>query len=169
MKIARVAGIAVVMFCGAAMGQVPLDEFGFLEEWEVLSEAVRLGEVELNGQGLAPGYDTEVSKLSEEGLFQVSIAPQQTPAPFNEIHTWLIRIEEPDGAPVSGAELKFYGGMPLHNHAFPTEPAITGEIEPGVYAVEGIKFSMMGWWSMAMGIVAGDRTDKIGFNLKIEP
>ena len=28
---------------------------------------------------------------------------------------------------------------------------ITGEVEPGTYAVEGIKFSMTGWWALAMG------------------
>ncbi|MCG8597382.1 MAG: FixH family protein [Kiloniellales bacterium] len=163
------AAFVVVLSCGLAWAQVAEDEFGFLERWEVLSEEVRLGQQKLTDLGLPLGYDTEVSKASEAGLFRVSVSPQKAPAPFNEIHTWLIRIETPSGAPVSGARVKFYGGMPLHNHGFPTDPRITGEVEPGTYAVEGIKFSMTGWWALAMGITAEEKTDKVSFNLLVEP
>ena len=163
------AAFVVVLSCGLVWAQVAEDEFGFLERWEVLSEEVRLGQQKLTDLGLPLGYDTEVSKASEAGLFRVSVSPQKAPAPFNEIHTWLIRIETPSGAPVSGARVKFYGGMPLHNHGFPTDPRITGEVEPGTYAVEGIKFSMTGWWALAMGITAEEKTDKVSFNLLVEP
>ena len=164
-----IAALAALLPCGIARAQVLADEFGFLEQWEILSEEVRLGQAKLTDLGLPLGYDTEVSKASEEGLFRVSVSPEKAPAPFNEIHTWLIRIETPEGAPVSGAEVKFYGGMPLHNHGFPTDPRITGEVEPGTYAVEGIKFSMTGWWAMAMGITADEKSDRVSFNLLVEP
>ncbi len=164
-----VAALAAALPYGPAWAQVAEDEFGFLETWEVLSEEVRLGQRRLTDLGLPLGYDRELSKPSEEGLFRVSVSPEEAPAPFNEIHTWLIRIETPNGAPISGADVKFYGGMPLHNHGFPTDPRITGEVEPGTYAVEGIKFSMTGWWAMAMGITADEKTDKVSFNLLVEP
>lgn len=164
-----IAMLATTVPCGTASAQVAADEFGFLEQWEVLSEEVRLGQKRLTDVGLPLGYDTEVKKASEAGLFRVSVSPEEEPAPFNEIHTWLIRIETPEGAPVTGAEVKFYGGMPLHNHGFPTDPRITGEVEPGTYAVEGIKFSMTGWWAMAMGITAHEKSDRVSFNLLVEP
>lgn len=165
----RALALGILLFGGAAEAQVRVDEFGFLERWQILSEEVRLGQVQLDRWGMPPGYDTEVDKATEGGLFQVSVGPQQEPAPFNEIHTWLIRVKTPDGEPVTGADLKIYGGMPLHNHAFPTEPAITGEVAPGTYALEGVKFSMSGWWAIAMGITAGDDTDIVSFNLVVLP
>ncbi len=167
------AASAAVLLSGAALAQqsrqAPVDAFGFLEQWEVLSEEVRLGQTRLDDMGLPPGYGTEVSKPSDAGLFRVSVNPKKEPAPFNQIHTWLVRIETPEGRPVTGAEVAFYGGMPLHNHGFPTDPKVTGEVEPGVYSLEGIKFSMTGWWAMAVGITAGDKIDKVSFNLVVTP
>lgn len=167
------AALAAVLLFGTARAQAPVrapvDEFGFLEQWDVLSEEVRLGQTRLDEMGLPAGYDTEVSKASDAGLFRVSVNPKREPAPFNQIHTWLVRIETPKGAPVTGAEIEFFGGMPLHNHGFPTDPRITGEVEPGVYSLDGIKFSMTGWWAMAMGITAGDKTDKVSFNVVVTP
>lgn len=161
--------LATLMCIGTANGQAPLDEFGFLEDWQILSEDVRLGKVALTEQGLPPGYDTDLDKMTDEAHFRVSIEPENAPPPFNEIHTWLISIETPDGRPVSGADIKVYGGMPLHNHAFATAPETTGELEDGVYALEGIKFSMLGWWTVALGIQAEDKTDRVSFNLMPEP
>ncbi len=173
LRLPTLAALAAVVLCGTAWAQQsrlgPVDEFGFLEQWDVLSEEVRLGKARLSELGLPEGYDTEVSKPSEAGLFRVSVAPKAGPAPFNQIHTWLVRIATPEGAPVTGAEVVFYGGMPLHNHGFPTDPKITGEVEPGTYALEGIKFSMTGWWAMAMGITAGDKADKVSFNIVVSP
>jgi hypothetical protein len=164
--------IFLLMALGAANqvhAQAPVDHFGFLEQWQILSEDVRLGKVMVSGRGLAPGYDAEIDKLSDEGHFKVSIGPEQTPAPFNQIHTWLIRIEGPDGAPAKGAVIDVYGGMPLHNHAFPTAPRIANEIEDGVYALEGVKFSMTGWWAIGLGIEALGESDRVDFNLIIDP
>ena len=168
-RLLLLAAFAALFIGGGASAQIIPDEFDFLEEWEILSEEVRLGEVELTENGLPPGYGTEVSRPTEQGLFKVSVSPRRDPAPFNKIHTWLVQIETPEGKPVTGAELKFYGGMPLHNHGFPTEPRFTREIKPGIYALEGIKFSMTGWWTLAMGIITDDRKDRVSFNLIVEP
>lgn len=158
-----------VLIIGNAKAQAPADEFGFLEKWQTLSNDFRLGKVPLTDQGLPQGYDTETAKSTEGGHFQVAVRPEAEPPPFNQIHTWLITIESPDGAPVSGAALEIYGGMPLHNHAFATTPKITGEVDEGIYALEGVKFNMFGWWTLAMGIKANGKTDKVSFNLILDP
>ena len=36
--------------------------------------------------------------------------------------------------------------MPEHGHGFPTVPEVTEYLGDGKYLVEGLKFSMPGWW-----------------------
>ena len=38
-------------------------------------------------------------------------------------------------------------------------------MEDGKYLVEGLKFSMPGWWVVTFYIQAGDMTDHVSFNL----
>lgn len=151
------------------LGQSKVDPYDFLEEWDLVSQDFRNGKLELTPEGLPPGYDAAPNKKSEDGYFDVSIRPDIDPVPMNEIHTWLVEIKAADGTPVRDADVRFFGSMPLHGHGFPTEPRISGEVDPGVYALEGIKFSMAGWWSMGLGIEANGKTDRVGFNLIYEP
>lgn len=168
-RLCQVAALTLTVAGRHGFAQVDPDEFDFLEEWEILSDAFRFGEIKLTDRGLPPGYDTKNSKATENGLFKVSVSPTKKPPPFNTIHTWWVRIETPDGKPATGAALKFYGGMPLHNHGFPTEPRFTGEVRPGVYTLEGVKFSMTGWWTIAVGIQRNGKRDRVSFNLIVEP
>ena len=79
---------------------------------------------------------------------------------------FVVRMEPPDtGTPVSQASMAFEGGMPQHGHGFPTRPRVTRELAPGVYALEGMKFSMTGWWDMRLAIQAGDASDTAVFNV----
>ena len=161
--------ISMVSLSLPAFAQSSVDPFEFLEEWDLLSQDFSKGGLELTPEGLPPGFNTDVSKPSEDGHFQVSIKPKDEPAPMNEIHSWLIEIKTQDGLPVTDADVSFFGGMPLHRHGFPTDPRIVSEIDPGVYSLEGVKFSMAGWWAIGMGIVTDDRTDRVAFNLVFEP
>jgi len=161
--------ISLVCFSATVSAQSRVDPFDFLEEWDLLSQDFRNGKFDLTPDGLPPGFDTDVRKPSEDGHFQVSIRPKIDPVPMNEIHTWLVEIKTADGVPVSKADVSFFGGMPLHRHGFPTDPRIVGEPDPGVYELEGVKFSMAGWWTMGVGIVAADKTDRVGFNVIFEP
>jgi hypothetical protein len=69
---------------------------------------------------------------------------------------------------VSQARIAFEGGMPQHGHGFPTRPRITRELQPGVYALEGMKFSMTGWWDMRLAIQAGELADTAVFNVIVD-
>lgn len=93
--------------------------------------------------------------------------PPATGVPLNTIHTWKIRLQAPDGSPVSQALLGFGGGMPQHGHGFPTKPRVTHEISPVVYALEGVKFSMTGRWEMRLTIQANAVTDIAVFNVVV--
>ena len=113
-----------------------------------------------------PGdLDMATTKLTEDELFQVTISSNLDPLSLNEIHSWTVHVETADGEAVENAEIAVDGGMPDHNHGFPTAPEITEEIGGGEYLLEGVKFSMAGWWELKLDITAGDQTDSVTFNI----
>ncbi|CAG1019293.1 hypothetical protein BURC_04166 [Burkholderiaceae bacterium] len=113
-----------------------------------------------------PGdLDLTLQHPSQQGKFVVRMEPPATGPAVNQMHAWQVRLSSPDGIPVSQAKVSFDGGMPQHGHGFPTRPRVTREVSPGVYALEGMKFSMTGWWDMRLAIQSGDVTDTAVFNV----
>jgi hypothetical protein len=58
--------------------------------------------------------------------------------------------------------------MPEHGHGLPTEPEVNDETAPGVYLVEGMKFSMPGWWVVTFHVKSGSSEDSVTFNLRLK-
>ena len=112
--------------------------------------------------------DLSLQHPSAQGKFVVRMEPPAAGPAINQMHAWQIRLATPDGAPVSQARIAFDGGMPQHGHGFPTKPRVTREVAPGVYALEGMKFSMTGWWDMRLGIQSGDVADTAVFNVVVD-
>ena len=57
------------------------------------------------------------------------------------------------------------GGMPMHKHGLPTAPRMTKGLGQGSYLIEGMKFSMAGWWEIIIEVGQGFDQDKATFNL----
>lgn len=112
--------------------------------------------------------DLSLQHPSREGRFVVRMDPPATGPAINQIHAWQVRVTTADGSPVSNARIDFDGGMPQHGHGYPTKPRVTRELAPGVYALEGMKFSMTGWWDMRLDILAGDVGDTAVFNVVVD-
>lgn len=87
------------------------------------------------------------------------------PVPLNRIHKWRLLVSDIAGNPVEDAEIDIEGHMPGHVHGLPTQPQVTGEVAPGVYRVDGMKFQMNGWWVMQFNIVHDGGKDSVRFNL----
>ncbi len=113
--------------------------------------------------------DLSLQHASVQQRFMVRMEPPASGPAINQMHAWQVRLSSPDGTPVSQARIAFDGGMPQHGHGFPTQPRVTREIEPGVYALDGVKFSMTGWWDMRLAIQAGGVADTVVFNVIVEP
>ena len=94
--------------------------------------------------------------------------PAATPA-INQIHAWQIKVSSPDGVPVRNARIAVDGGMPQHGHGLPTRPQVTREVADGTYLMEGMKFSMTGWWEIKLAIQAADGSDTAVFNTVVDP
>lgn len=112
--------------------------------------------------------DLSTTLLSEKEVFSVSYASSPAAPPMNKIHSWNVTVKTPAGEPVTGAMVMVSGDMPEHGHGLPTEPEVTGETSPGTYLVEGMKFSMPGWWVVTFVIKSGSSEDAVTFNLRLQ-
>jgi hypothetical protein len=109
--------------------------------------------------------DVTLKHTSVGGRFVVALQPPSQGPTIGQIHSWTIHVSTPDGAPVSQARFTVDGGMPQHGHGLPTRPRVTKEIAPGTYLLEGMKFSMTGWWDLRLDIEAASARDKAVFNV----
>lgn len=107
------------------------------------------------------------TRTSSDGLYVVTVDSQLKPLQLGRMHAWTATVKTADGEPVTGATIKVGGGMPIHNHGFPTEPEVTSELEPGVYLIRGVKFSMRGPWVLYLDITADDQTDSVAFDIDL--
>ncbi|MCB0115210.1 MAG: copper chaperone PCu(A)C [Caldilineaceae bacterium] len=112
--------------------------------------------------------DALAPQMTENGLFQITATSQLDPVVINEIHNWVLHVETADGAPVEDAEIAVDGGMPAHNHGFPTTPQVTDNLGNGDYLVEGVRFNMTGEWVMDLTITAGGQTDSVRFEFELK-
>jgi hypothetical protein len=108
--------------------------------------------------------DVSLRHPSAQGRFVVQMEPPATAPAINQIHSWQIKLTSPDGAPVSNARIAVGGGMPQHGHGLPTRPQVTRELTGGTYLMEGMKFSMAGWWEIKLAIQAAEGSDTAIFN-----
>lgn len=110
------------------------------------------------------GLNLSLDRPTTHDKYHVAIHSLAEPVAINKIHAWEIRLRSPSGEAVSSAHISVDGGMPQHGHGFPTQPRVTRELGDGRYVIEGMKFSMPGWWEIKLKVDAGSGTDDITFN-----
>ena len=111
------------------------------------------------------GLDQSLDRRSERGLFRVSVQSTEQPIPMNRIHRWTVKLSDARGQPVADARIAVDGGMPEHGHGLPTAPKATPGPQAGTYVINGMKFSMDGWWELKLAIEAGGRHDRVTYNI----
>ena len=112
--------------------------------------------------------DLSLEKNSAAGMYRVALLPPAQAPAINQMHSWKVKLATMDGLPVHGARFLVDGGMPQHGHGLPTQPRVTREIESGTYALDGMKFSMTGWWEVKLAIDGPQGVDKVTFNTVVE-
>jgi hypothetical protein len=108
--------------------------------------------------------DLSLNKSTAAGVYRVTLVPPAQPAPVNQMHSWKVTLATADGRPVHGARFVVDGGMPQHGHGLPTQPRVTREVSDGTYSLDGMKFSMTGWWEVKLAIDGPQGADKVTFN-----
>lgn len=107
-------------------------------------------------------------QITENGLFTVSAVSRLDPVVINETHAWTLHIETDDGNPVTDAEIVIDGGMPEHNHGFPTAPRVTENLGEGDYLLEGMRFNMGGVWVLTLEVSSGGLSDTVTFEFELK-
>jgi YtkA-like len=123
----------------------------------------------ITGCGTPPkDLDLSLQKASASGLYRVALVPPAQAPAINQMHSWKVKLATPDGTPVHGARFAVDGGMPQHGHGLPTQPRVTRELADGTYQLDGMKFSMTGWWEVKLDIQALQGADKVTFNTVVD-
>ena len=135
----------------------------------LLSTALLTTSLALAACGTPPrDLDLTLRHPSAQGRYVVQMEPPAAAPAINQMHAWQIRLNRPDGTPVRGARFAVDGGMPQHGHGLPTRPQVTQELADGTYLMEGMKFSMTGWWEIKLAIQAAEGADSVVFNTVVE-
>ena len=113
------------------------------------------------------GLNVALDRPSNQKLYQVRMAQLAQPVEINKIHSWSITLKTADGQPVRDAQVSVDGGMPQHGHGLPTRPQVSKGKADGEYVMEGMKFSMTGWWEIKLDITSSAGKDQITFNTVI--
>lgn len=165
------AGLSKVVKYAVAAGLSGLVSFGWGGPHAVAAGGRALPDTpaaERSAELPDPG-DAALTRLSERGHFRVSLrnlGPR--PAPINKIHSWVVRVETPDGQPVTDVEIEFEGSMPDHGHGFPTRPRLAPAEDPGSRRIEGVKFNMAGLWRFEFRLRSGAVADRVRFDMQLE-
>lgn len=108
--------------------------------------------------------DVRLTKPSADGRYLVSLRPLEEHPAINRIHAWEIHVATSAGQAVSDARIGVSGGMPQHHHGFPTNPRVTEALGDGRYVLDGVKFSMTGWWQIKLQVDSARGSDLVVFN-----
>jgi len=111
------------------------------------------------------GPDVSRTKKTDNGLYMASFVPERGVVRQGELESWLLTLKTKTGASVERAAIAISGGMPQHNHGLPTSPQVTDYLGDGRYRVEGVKFTMSGWWQLRFAISSGAGSDTVLFNV----
>ena len=104
-------------------------------------------------------------RVSANHTYTATLAPA-APLRLRQLQSVAVRIADAEGHGVEGATIAIDGGMPEHLHGLPTQPRVTKSLGDGVYEIEGLRFSMGGWWQLKLDIAAARGTDRVTFNLQ---
>jgi hypothetical protein len=111
--------------------------------------------------------DMSTMRMTAHKHFHVMYESLSGRLPLNKIHSWKLSVKNAKEQPVNNAKISVVGDMPEHGHGLPTNPEVTKDAGAGAYRVDGMKFSMPGWWVITFNIKAGEMQDSVSFNVQV--
>ena len=111
--------------------------------------------------------DYSTMKMTVNDAFNIMYKSTRGQIRINRIHSWELTVKDANGKPVNGAMVTVVGDMPEHGHGLPTQPVVKDTGTDGLYRVDGMKFTMPGWWVITVSIMVNGVHDSVSFNLNI--
>lgn len=106
--------------------------------------------------------------ITRDGLYQVTLGPQEGPVRINAMQKWVVEIKDSKGVAVTNARILIDGGMRAHGHGLPTKPQINQYLGEGRYLIEGVRLNMVGEWTLMIGVELNGRRDVVTFDIEID-
>ena len=125
--------------------------------------------MQLPAAGGEASSDFVSEKMSENGIYKLRFEPANGEPDMEPITVWHLTVTTTEGDPVENAEIEIDGSMPDHGHGLPTAPAVIGTVSAGVYTVDGVRFSMAGWWQFVLTVNAMRGEDTASSNVMLSP
>ena len=119
-----------------------------------------------NTASLAIGLLLFSSAILADDFVVTYTTPSGSPV-INQMHSWILHIENSDGLEIEGASVDVEGGMPEHNHGLPTKPRMTKELGGGDYQLQGMRFHMSGYWEIIVSITTNSGTAEVTIPLQL--
>jgi hypothetical protein len=117
------------------------------------------------GEQAPANLNLALTQQTSAGKYLVALEPPKPDVHLNQIQTWQITLRSASGQLVQGAMIEVSGGMPQHGHGLPTQPQVVQQGDAGHYLLEGMKFSMTGWWVIKLEVKSPIGTDDVTFNV----
>ena len=105
-------------------------------------------------------------RVSARQTYTATLQPLE-PLRVRRLQSVPVLITDANGRPVEHASISVDGGMPEHGHGLPTQPQVRRSLGGGMYDIEGVRFSMGGWWELKLSIDAPQGSDRVTFNLAL--
>ena len=112
--------------------------------------------------------DLSRTQPSREQRYRLTVTERPDTLRLQEFQSWVLHIEDAGHRPVTGAALTVSGGMPQHGHGLPSRPRVQEQPTAGDYRVDGLQFSMPGWWEVKVYVSKDRRDDFAVFNVFLE-
>lgn len=113
-------------------------------------------------------HDPSLGRMSDQGQYQIQISSDVLPIPMRRTHSWTIRVSDTSGRPVERASIDVTGRMPERQNGLPTQARVVPTADPGVYKINGVRFSKTGWWVLNLAIQSLDLgADTVTFNVTL--
>jgi hypothetical protein len=103
-------------------------------------------------------------RVSANHVYTATLEPRE-PLRLRQLQTVAVRVVDAHGHAIDDASISIAGGMPEHMHGLPTQPRVTRSLGDGVYEIQGVRFSMGGWWELKLAIESPAGADSVTFNL----
>ena len=97
----------------------------------------------------------------------IRLEPMAASVHVGSTHTWVVIITNDKATPLTDCRVTFEGTMPEHGHGLPTAPLVAASPAAGRYPIEGVRFSMNGYWQLDVGAKCGDSIGHATFDLRL--
>jgi hypothetical protein len=168
LRLAAVVTLLILAFPPAAVAQ----QGSMGGSMKSSMEGTIQGSMKMEGMGqerIPADLDTSTSKVSDNGLFKGDYTIEGSAIQLKTAQLWKLTLVTADDTPVNNATVGVKGQMPGHEHGMVA--TLIGQsvrvLKKGVYIVEGMAFSMKGWWQVSFNISHEGNSDTLVFDLII--